>query len=1451
MAFTKIQNIDGGNPQNPGPGNTHIGESGIAFDTDEKKLKVFDGAGLYSMTMPIDGTPGYIQSLTQAQILALAPTAGRIVQMSDGPRGLWMGNGDEWVSVSGQVLNVMDFGAVGEEVYLADVFASEAGFEAAYPRAHAVWENWLKRISRTKPGGVNDPNQADVLSWENLTLDGVAIQEALEIGGVILIPHATYSISDTLWQRQDESTVFCYGTLQSTRGGSRGNLLAIGEGEDLTWIGGILDGNDVATGDNALTVFQNQVTSAVAGFETTNATRTRVSGVRARNFTRDATYGGGKGFSLQHGHRQTVVSDYIVEDCDIGWSIEGKLSSTPISGPTPNEPYYGRAIALSNIVVRRAPLMGAYIHNSSNSEDPSANSVIGRSLFFEDCALDNSNQGVIALDRSTSFDLECMITVTGTEKVIPVRGNPLGGRIHVELNVHDVYHLIDTRHPLSHGNNTVGFDGATIEVGGKIRSNTSTFLIRRATGSGGEAPAPINGTFDICVRGFAGTAVASTTLAASNFVHFRDTTREFSGYGPTEALVSTGRVFSGLTGNLFNVLDYGAVRDGVTNDRTAIQAAITAASAAGGGIVYFPAGTYLVSSRIELKDAVCLVGAGRDVTTIKGASGVSAAIITGLSADTVTDVMLADFSINGNSAALSGEVDGIQITSGSFITCQNLRIFDVRADGISLDATPDASVLDCVIENTGNGGTNLHGVHGSNGSHRLLVRGCTISDNEGMGIRVGAQGTGSTDATIIGNRISKSNAGLECIGVTADSIRARVIGNTCLNGGDNGISMSAADSVVSGNTVLGCNLHGIQVNGARVSVTGNISKNNNQTGAATRAGIHINSVNYVTITGNTCYDDQGTPTQDFGVKLNGVETGSVIVGNQLAGNKTAAISGLVGGGHTVGDNGGHVKDLFNVAEDFGATGDGATDDRASIQAALTAAATAGGGTVYFPKGRYLLSTSGGTAGGMTWQLAVAGDNITLEFEPGAVLVSSVASARVLVAIGGSKVAGQASWNTNENRDATRYNLTGTQTKGRNSVALATVGEAANFAAGDYIYIFTGQLLASGTDGEPDSEINQVKSVDAGTGIVTLRWPLTKTYAAENYNSGSSGKSSVGGGGNAAPYAVAKVTDRTLVNFTLINPQIEASSTVLQAISVWQCVGFKWYGGHIIYPKNGHGSRDVRFAEVSGVRMERRSDGTSGYALAPSTGCTNWNIHHNEIVADLDTYLHIHEGIAASTVTHNRIQCASADSATVPLSIAARAHDLNVTDNEISANCASEIIGILVDADSSGGGELARNRVVAGNAAANIRLDCTGWLGTETNQVTNGRISLRGPLVGQGHRTSTQVLSGWVFFGTQNPTLGTLPRNAVVLNVRCYVRTAFNSDGTDEITVGHDAAADAYATAIDVSTTGVKTPTLGATALIPEESAAITVEAYYTNGGTEPTTGEAFIVVEYALGARRD
>jgi hypothetical protein len=86
-------------------------------------------------------------------------------------------------------------------------------------------------------------------------------------------------------------------------------------------------------------------------------------------------------------------------------------------------------------------------------------------------------------------------------------------------------------------------------------------------------------------------------------------------------------------------------------------------------------------------------------------------------------------------------------------------------------------------------------------------------------------------------------------------------------------------------------------------------------------------------------------------------------------------------------------------------------------------------------------------------------------------------------------------------------------------------------------------------------------------------------------------------------------------------------------------------------------------------------------------------------------------------------------------------------------------------------------------------------------------------------------------------------------VRCgiIVTEAFNSDGTDNVQIGGSGNVNRYASNTDVSTTGSKTPAAGSSASPPAFSAGgDVVTTAYTNGGSEPTTGKAFVWVEYML-----
>lgn len=74
---------------------------------------------------------------------------------------------------------------------------------------------------------------------------------------------------------------------------------------------------------------------------------------------------------------------------------------------------------------------------------------------------------------------------------------------------------------------------------------------------------------------------------------------------------------------VYDVTVYGASNDGSADASPGIQAAIAAAEAAGGGIVYFPTGLYRIESQLRVQaDGVVLAGAGRSSVILhKPASG--------------------------------------------------------------------------------------------------------------------------------------------------------------------------------------------------------------------------------------------------------------------------------------------------------------------------------------------------------------------------------------------------------------------------------------------------------------------------------------------------------------------------------------------------------------------------------------------------------------------------------------------------------------------------------------------------------------------------------------------------------------------------------------------------------------------------------------------------------------
>jgi len=112
--------------------------------------------------------------------------------------------------------------------------------------------------------------------------------------------------------------------------------------------------------------------------------------------------------------------------------------------------------------------------------------------------------------------------------------------------------------------------------------------------------APVAGTNNIEVVNFLTSAIGTTDSSLVTFVP--------AGTG------ATTRTAQAKFRDVVSVKDFGAVGDGVADDTAKIQAAFTHLISVGGGLLLFPAGTYLVSTQITLTNLVNTVVVGVGAT---------------------------------------------------------------------------------------------------------------------------------------------------------------------------------------------------------------------------------------------------------------------------------------------------------------------------------------------------------------------------------------------------------------------------------------------------------------------------------------------------------------------------------------------------------------------------------------------------------------------------------------------------------------------------------------------------------------------------------------------------------------------------------------------------------------------------------------------------------------------
>ena len=149
---------------------------------------------------------------------------------------------------------------------------------------------------------------------------------------------------------------------------------------------------------------------------------------------------------------------------------------------------------------------------------------------------------------------------------------------------------------------------------------------------------------------------------------------------------------------------YGAVGNGVANDTSAIQAALDAAQTAGGGTVYFPKGTYLVSSALTVHALVSLQGDGPGASIIQSSGGSSTSILV-FSVSATYPAFIRGLQLKYVSSISTGNI--VQAHSGNIIRIDDCYIGNSLTQGrcISIDAAGTVvTVTNSVLEFGQNGG---------------------------------------------------------------------------------------------------------------------------------------------------------------------------------------------------------------------------------------------------------------------------------------------------------------------------------------------------------------------------------------------------------------------------------------------------------------------------------------------------------------------------------------------------------------------------------------------------------------------------------------------------------------------------------------------------------------------------------------------------------------------------
>jgi hypothetical protein len=275
-------------------------------------------------------------------------------------------------------------------------------------------------------------------------------------------------------------------------------------------------------------------------------------------------------------------------------------------------------------------------------------------------------------------------------------------------------------------------------------------------------------------------------------------------------------------GPFFLARTYGATGDGRTNDAPAIQQAMTAAAAVGGGIVLLQAGTFLIEQSLELLSGVTLQGTSRRGTAIRGSRSGLTMVHAGKD---VAHAGVSDLAIQGQGIALVGlHFEGAtdcfaeRVVSTNFATSGHCCYMSWGASrnvwrDIVADGGPASSLMlynnaQLNLPNNDNLIVNCVGSHSSGNmgleirrSHRNRVIGGHFFGNGEAGINVEE---GASENVVIAAVTESNKIGLVFLGDAA-ALATRNIFEGCVVARNDGPGIQAFHA--TNNLFTGCDIY--------------------------------------------------------------------------------------------------------------------------------------------------------------------------------------------------------------------------------------------------------------------------------------------------------------------------------------------------------------------------------------------------------------------------------------------------------------------------------------------------------------------------------------------------------------------------------------------------------------------------------------------------------------------